>query len=103
MATGSDNVTAICDVAMRANRDLAAGTLLSAEGHHHEVDGTDALLIDYAPGAATTAIPYYQAAGHRLARDVRKGEIVTCGSVERPTDSQLWSLRDEQDRLFHPV
>lgn len=103
MATGSGSVTAVCDVAMRASRDLAAGTLLSAEGHHHEVEGTDALLIDYAPLAAATAIPYYLAAGHRLASDVRKGETVTCSAVEASRESHLWSLRVDQDRLFRPA
>ena len=103
LATGSNTVRPVCDVAMRSSRDLAAGTLLSAEGHHHEVEGTDALLIDRSPLAGAAPIPYYLAAGCRLARGLHKGELVTCDAVETPRNSQLWSLRLEQDRLFRPA
>jgi len=47
-----------------------------------------------------TDTPKTMASGHRLARDVPKGEIITVDALEHPSESQLWTMRAEQDRLF---
>ena len=103
MATGATNPRPICDVVMRAVRDLPAGTLLQAKGHHHEIDGVDALLYDYTPLGDASPAPYYLASESRLSRTVNKGELIPLDALEVPADSLLHALRLEQDRTpFDP-
>jgi predicted homoserine dehydrogenase-like protein len=89
----------VVDVVGRARRPLPAGTLL-ALGERHAIDGLDPLMIEAGPVSAARPLPYYLAAGCRLAREVAEGEVITCEMVEAPVDSTLWRLRAEQDRLF---
>lgn len=89
----------VVDVVGRTRRRLTAGTVL-ALGERHAIDGLDPLMIEAGPAAPERPLPYYMAAGCRLARDVAEGEVITRETVEAPTDSVLWRLRAEQDRLF---
>ncbi len=101
LPTGSSTVSPVCDVAMRATKDLTAGTVLDDHGHHHHhVDGVEALLVDAAPIANGQALPYFMAMGCALAKPVAKGEFISPSAVMPPDGSQLWSLRQEQDRHF---
>lgn len=101
LATGSATVAPVCDVAMRATKDLKAGTLLDDFGHHHHhVDGVEALLVDSAPLAGGKALPYFMAMGCALVKDVGTGEVITPDAVQVPAGSALWKLREEQDRVF---
>ncbi|MCP5084298.1 MAG: flagellar biosynthesis protein FlgA [Alphaproteobacteria bacterium] len=101
LPTGSSTVAPICDVAMRATKDLAAGTVLDDHGHHHHhVDGVEALLVDTAPIARSQALPYFMAMGCTLTKAVAQGEFISPSAVVQPEGSQLWSLRGEQDRHF---
>lgn len=98
MATGCTTPRPICDVVMRAAQDLPAGTRLQAEGHHHEVEGVDALLHDYTPLGNGAPAPYYLASQACLSRPVSKGELIPLDALELPADSALHALRLEQDR-----
>jgi predicted homoserine dehydrogenase-like protein len=98
MATGSTNPRPVCDVVMRATRDLPAGTPLEPKGHHHEIDGVAALLQDCHPLGDSTPAPYYLAPSARLKTPVGKGDLIALGAIEMPADSTLYRLRLEQDR-----
>lgn len=98
LPTGSASVAPVCDVAMRATRDLKAGTVLDDHGHHHHhIDGVEALLVDNAPLAGSPALPYFMAMGCTLRRDVAKGAFIAPDAVAPPEGSALWALREEQD------
>jgi len=88
-----------CDLIARAGRALAAGSAL-ALGARHAVDGLRPEIVDAAPLADDTPLPYYLAAGCRLRRDVPAGAAITRAMIEPPADSALWRLRAEQDARF---
>ena len=93
-----------CDFVARAARDLAAGTVLAiGDQHTHSVPHLEPHLVDAAPIGADRPLPYYMAAGNRLAHAVKAGEYLTAGMVEPPRDSTLWRLRAEQDAAFFPA
>ena len=97
MATGASDIRPVCDVTMRATQDLPAGHVLADEGHHHRITGIEALLTDYAPLGPAAPVPYFMGLNGRLAREVRRGEVITVGHMERATDGVLGRLRTEQD------
>jgi predicted homoserine dehydrogenase-like protein len=98
MATGSTMPRPVCDVVMRAARDLPAGTPLEPEGHHHAIAGVEAQLHDYRPLDDAAPAPYYLAPGAHLKTPLGKGEFVPLGAIDIPADSILYRLRSEQDR-----
>jgi predicted homoserine dehydrogenase-like protein len=91
----------VVDVVGRARRPLAAGARLTL-GERHTIAGLEPLMIEAGPVSPERPLPYYMAAGCRLARDVAEGEVVTRAVVEAPAQSALWRLRAEQDALFFP-
>ncbi|MDA0226263.1 MAG: flagellar biosynthesis protein FlgA [Proteobacteria bacterium] len=89
----------VCDLVARAERDLPAGTAF-ALGARHTLPGLEAELADAGPLDDARPVPFYMAAGQRLARAVRAGALLTVGDMQRPVDSVLWTLRAEQDAAF---
>jgi predicted homoserine dehydrogenase-like protein len=87
------------DLVGRAERKLAAGTLLEA-GERHSSPGVEPELADAAPARGANAVPFYMVQGCRLKKDVAAGALVTRDCLEPPTDSVLWTLRAEQDARF---
>jgi predicted homoserine dehydrogenase-like protein len=88
------------DLALRATADLKAGTVLTASGHHHSIEGAEGYAV---PGRALgpdVPIPYYLAANRRLLRSVAQGDLVRCEDVDIADDSDLAVLRRRQDKLF---
>ncbi|GAA2230408.1 NAD-binding homoserine dehydrogenase [Promicromonospora sukumoe] len=65
-------------LAARAAEDLAVGTTLRVEGHHHEIAGVAPVMIDPAEAVA----PYYLLDGARLARPVAAGSLIGLADVE---------------------
>lgn len=64
-----------------ANRNLAKGTVLKVEGHHHSIDGlTPELLI--CSSQTKNVVPFYLLNDLVLARDVKKGETITLDAVD---------------------
>lgn len=88
------------DLVAWAERDLPAGTLLTASGHHHTIEGVGARMQPAKPLGNGTAIPFYLAANHRLARPVKAGAPILCDDVTLDPDSVLLRLRRRQDGLF---
>ncbi|GAB3055162.1 homoserine dehydrogenase [Sediminivirga luteola] len=80
-------------LAGRAVRDLAAGTVLDMGGHHHDVAGVRAILLNAAdvPRNADPA-PLYLAAHATLARDVAAGALITLDDLTgySPELLQAW-------------
>lgn len=97
LSTSGGEVAPVCDVTMRATRDLAAGERLSDVGRHRRIDGVEATLRAYQPFVDDAPAPYFLAAGHRLARDVPTGARITRSMLAPPDDSALWRLREAQD------
>ncbi|WP_130800119.1 homoserine dehydrogenase [Streptomyces otsuchiensis] len=64
----------------RATRDLAAGTVLTMGGHHHEVEGVAPVLLD-TDDAPEDAAPLYLAAHATLTRDVAAGSLLTVADL----------------------
>jgi len=48
-------------------------------------------------------IPFYLAGNKKLKVDVPAGTVLTYGMVDRPSDSVLWNLREQQDKKLLPV
>ena len=63
-----------------ATRDLAKGTVLKVEGHHHEIDGTTPKLLETAK--VGSAAPYYLLNGAELLRDVKCGDPIRMEDVD---------------------
>jgi predicted homoserine dehydrogenase-like protein len=87
---------------MMADRDFAAGEVLTMGGHHHEVADASARMI---PGAALSPeapAPFYLVSNRRLVRQVAKGQMVRLADVEIDSESELLALRRQQDAQFFP-
>lgn len=100
-STGGERPRALVDLAGRTTKNLAAGTVLRAQGHHHVIDGVEGMLVEGKPATGSNPIPYYMADGCTLARDVPAGSVLAFDMVEVPADTTLARLRREQDALFH--
>jgi predicted homoserine dehydrogenase-like protein len=84
------------DVVAAAKTDLKAGALLDGLGEYMTYG-----LAENAPDAhAQRLLPIGLAAGCRLARDVKKDDVLTYDDVELPAGRLCDALRREQDRLF---
>jgi len=78
--TGSSKQLPHARMVARTSRDFKAGETLSMGGHHHTIDGADALLIDQAK--AGNAAPFYLAANKRLMADIAKGTLVPLDALD---------------------
>lgn len=63
-----------------ANHNLEKGTVFSVHGHHHDIDGLDARLLEITPGLEIA--PFYLLNGKTLIKDVKKGEPVMLSDVD---------------------
>ena len=88
------------DLVATATRDLPAGTLLYALGHHHTIDGVEAALVPASALTPQAAAPYYLAANRRLKRTVASGQAIRVADVDIDGASDLNRLRQVQDELF---
>jgi predicted homoserine dehydrogenase-like protein len=99
-STGADEPRPRFDLAVRADADLAAGTVLTASGHHHSIVNVSGYAVPGAALAPGVPIPFYLAANRKLVRNVAKGALITLGDVEIDEASPLMKLRRHQDRIF---
>jgi predicted homoserine dehydrogenase-like protein len=74
-------------LAGRASAPLAAGTVLRMGGHHHDVAGVQAVLIERGAAPANVA-PLYLAAHATLAREIAPGALLTLDDL-RDVDATL--------------
>jgi predicted homoserine dehydrogenase-like protein len=108
--TGSDTLLPLVDMVATADRDWAAGERIGGPmalegpkslGYH------PGLRAEMRPGFAVgreqtpaAALPFFMLEGCRLTADVPRGATLTLDVIERPTDSALWELRQQQDAQF---
>jgi len=100
MSSGAECPKPRFDLAIRAEADLQADTLLTATGHHHSIADTSGIAVPGSPLGPRRPVPYYLAANRRLLKPVAKGELIRCGDIEIAEDSHLAKLRCKQDQMF---
>ncbi|MFJ5367691.1 NAD(P)H-dependent oxidoreductase [Bosea sp. CER48] len=91
------------DLVAVAQRDLAAGTVLTMGGHHHSIDGVGAEVRPAASLAADRPAPFYLVANRPLIQAVAAGEAIRLSDVEIDSNSALLAMRRRQDALFAAV
>ena len=94
--TGAATVQPHVDLVAKSNRELKAGTIL---GGDHSPD-IDASILPASSIAAGNPLPLHLLEGNRLSRDVAAETVITEEMVQTPSDSLLWSLRQQQDAHF---
>lgn len=99
VSSGARNPRPVVDLVAHADRDLAAGSVLVAEGHHHTISGVSGRLVEADVLREDAPIPYYLLSGCRLKRDVSAGRVILCGDVHLNEGSHLYRLRTEQDNV----
>ncbi|BDA83004.1 NAD-binding homoserine dehydrogenase [Aureimonas sp. SA4125] len=99
-SSGAERPLPRLDLVAVAEADLAAGTMLSALGHHHTIADVGAALHPAGPLSADRAAPYYLVADKRLARPVAMGQVIRLGDIAMPESSELLALRRLQDGAF---
>jgi predicted homoserine dehydrogenase-like protein len=99
-SSGPEDVQPRFDVVGQTSAPLAAGTVLEATGHHHQIAGVDGRLVPARAATGVNPIPFYLMAGNRLLRDIPAGTVITAEMIEPPTQSLLWSLRREMEEAF---
>ncbi|PLZ01112.1 homoserine dehydrogenase [Burkholderia sp. WAC0059] len=85
--SGAANPGQCVVLAGRTTTAIAAGTTLHMGGHHHDVTGVQAVLLDRKDAPANVA-PLYLAAHATLARDVEAGTLLTIDDL-RGVDEAL--------------
>lgn len=79
--SGGANPSQCVALAGRATVALTAGTVLHMGGHHHDVTGVQAVLLDRKDAPADVA-PLYLAAHATLARNVAAGALLTIDDLK---------------------
>ncbi|WP_245419836.1 NAD(P)H-dependent oxidoreductase [Phyllobacterium salinisoli] len=99
ISSGSSRPRPRFDLVAIADADLAAGTWLTAIGHHHAIENVSSALIPGAPLDAERPAPFYLVANRRLIRTVKAGSAIRLGDIATEA-SRLLDLRRRQDTLF---
>jgi predicted homoserine dehydrogenase-like protein len=99
-SSGPEDIQPRFDVVGRTTKPLAAGTLLAAVGHHHQIAGVEGLLVEAHEAKGANPIPFYMMANNILLRDVPAGTVLTADMIAPPKDSRLWALRRELEEAF---
>jgi predicted homoserine dehydrogenase-like protein len=90
----------VIDLVAHADADIAAGTVLTASGHHHSIVNVSARMIPAGALSDDRPVPFYLAANRKLKRAVKAGQPILCGDVGLDETSELLALRREQDKAF---
>lgn len=99
-ATGAEILKPEYDLVGRATKKLQAGSRLAAVGHHHTIDGVEAMLIKTDKSRENGFVPYYLLDEAQLRQDISADEVIGQDKVRSDPDSILRRLRDEQDRYY---
>ncbi|MBB3967338.1 NAD(P)H-dependent oxidoreductase [Rhizobium metallidurans] len=100
VSSGATEPKPVIDLVAHADADIAAGTVLTASGHHHSIVDVSARMVPAAKLGDDVPVPFYLAANRKLKRAVRAGRPILCGDVELDEASELLSLRRQQDKAF---
>jgi predicted homoserine dehydrogenase-like protein len=103
VSSGGEEPRPHYDLVARADRDLAAGSILAMGGHHHTIGGVCAELHPAAPLSGENPAPFYLAANARLARDIAKGAVIAADDIDLSHAPELTALRRAQDAAFFPA
>ena len=99
-STGGRKVKPRVDLGIRASVPLQGGRQLVMDGPRHTISGIESELIPAGVHQPDNPIPYYLAANNVLKTDVPAGTLLTYEMVEPNLDSELWQLRQLQDKTF---
>ena len=94
--TGSSTIQPHVDLVAKSNCELRAGTILGTD-HSSNID---AAILPASSIAKSNPLPLHLLTGNRLSRDIPAGTLITAEMVAPPSDSLLWSLRQQQDIHF---
>jgi predicted homoserine dehydrogenase-like protein len=97
ISTGSLNYKPRVDLVARATSDIKAGTTIHAARTKQETALLKPLIVPATAAKGGNPLPLNMAYGNRIKVDVPAGTILTCEMVEPPAESNLWTLRLEQD------
>jgi len=97
ISTGSLNYKPRVDLIARATCDIKAGTTIHAARTKQETALLKPLIAPAKAAKDGNPLPLNMAYGNRIKVDVPAGTILTCEMLETPTESDLWTLRQEQD------
>jgi predicted homoserine dehydrogenase-like protein len=100
VSSGAAEPRPVIDLVAHADADIAAGTVLTASGHHHSIVNVSARMNPAGALSDESAVPFYLAANRKLKRAVKAGQPILCGDVELDETSELLTLRREQDKAF---
>lgn len=98
--TGSADLRPRVDMAATTTRPFAAGETISRLGGLSYDPDLHASLVPAGPLGPDRPVPFFMLEGARVTQAVSAGTTITGSMVEHPCDSALWSLREEQDRVF---
>lgn len=96
-STGGEQVRQRFDLVGRTTRAFAPGEPLTL-GARHTLADIEASIRPHGEDQPDAPIPYYLAAGGRIARPVAEGHVLTFADVETEPGSALARLRAEIDR-----
>ncbi len=96
LPTGYEDYLPRFDMVRRTTRDLKKGQTVDDDYSFDYVSS----IIPAIKSAPESPIPAHMAFTNKLAKDVPAGSILTYDMIERPKDSVLWKLREEQEEHF---
>lgn len=96
ISTVSENYTPKYDLVKRADRDIKAGEVL---GNDHDLK-LKAMIVPSSKRSDNSPVPGHMLYGNKAKVDISKGSVITYSMIEVPTNSTLWDLRLEQEKLF---
>ena len=94
--TGATTIQPHVDLVAKSNCDLKTDTILDG-GYSSDIN---AAILPASPTIGDNPLPFYLLTGVRLSRDVAAETLITQEMVIPPSDSLLWSLRQQQDAHF---
>jgi predicted homoserine dehydrogenase-like protein len=100
VSSGAAEPQPVIDLVAHADADIAAGTILTASGHHHSIVNVSARMVPAARLSQEAPVPFYLAANRKLKRPVLAGQPILCGDVDLDESSELLTLRRQQDEAF---
>ncbi len=101
LPTGAARAKPEVDLIARTSKAFKAGDVLTiTDAHHHEVAGLAPELIPAVAIGDGQPCPYYLAVGQVLREDVAPGTVLTCDMLELDQQSDIWTLRRQQDTFF---
>ncbi|WP_018897851.1 flagellar protein FlgA [Rhizobium sp. 2MFCol3.1] len=100
VSSGALEPKPVIDLVAHADADIAAGTVLTASGHHHSIVNVSARMVPAGKLGDDTPVPFYLAANRKLKNAVKAGQPILCGDVEFDEASELLTLRRLQDKAF---